>query len=157
MEHINFGIESIKISLGAFVAMLMDYLGVDYKYIVVLLVSMAVDTILGWLVAKHLGDWKSSKARWGFIGKVVELMFVAMLYLLDWCFNINVLAHTGITYFIICECASVVENVAKINSNIPQGLVEVLASVKTSLGSGIVKKAKKLLDNLSGSEEDNND
>lgn len=157
MENINFGIESIKIGLGAFVAMLMNYLGVDFRFVIVLLCSMAVDTVLGWLIALHNKEYKSSKARWGFVGKIVELMFVAMLYLLDWCFDINVLAHTGITYFILCECASVVENVAKINHNVPQGLVEVLTSFKAGIGGGIVKRAKEILDNLSGGKEDNND
>lgn len=155
MENINFGIEGIKIGAGAMVAMLMDYFGVDYKYIIVVLCSMAIDTVLGWLVAFKKGEFKSSKARWGFVGKIVELMFIAMLYLLDWCFEINFLAHTGITYFIICECASIVENVANINNNIPEGLVQALAALKTSVGSGIVKKAKEIIDNISKEDKGN--
>ena len=117
---------------------------------------MAIDTIIGWLVAKYNHDWQSSKARWGFIGKVVELMFVAMLYLLDWLFNLDSLKYIGITYFIICECASFVENVAKINNNIPDGLVEILKALKNSIGTNIVKWAKSALENATQHVNDRN-
>lgn len=154
MENFNTSIEVLKVSISAFVAYIIAHLGASYKYIVVLLVAMAIDTIMGWIVAKYKHQWQSSKARWGFVGKVVELMFVAMLYLLDWLFAIDTLKYIGITYFIICECASFVENVAKINNNIPEGLVELLKTLQSGVGTGIVKWAKKTLNKLTGGADD---
>lgn len=156
MENFNAGVEVIKVSVSAVVAYIMSHLGASYKYIVVLLFAMAIDTIMGWLVAKYNHNWKSSKARWGFVGKIVELMFVAMLYLLDWLFAMDTLKYIGITYFIICECASFVENVAKINNNIPAGLVEVLKTLQSSVGSNIVAWAKKTLDKVTGDDDNEN-
>jgi toxin secretion/phage lysis holin len=148
MENYNLAIETIKITTSTFIAWMLSHLGASYKSIVVLICFMSVDTIVGWAVAKYKGEWKSSKARWGFVGKIIELMFVAMLYLLDWMFAIDCLKYIGTYYFIICEGASFVENIAKINNNIPDGLVELLKAFQSSIGTNIVKWAKKTLDKL---------
>ena len=154
MENFNGFVEAAKIGISAIIAMIISHMGASYKHIFVLICFMAADTVIGWLVAKHLGQWKSSKARWGFVGKIVELMFVAMLYLLDWLFAMDQLKYIGIYYFIICEGASFVENIAKINHNIPAGLVELLKSFQNSVGSGVVKWVKKMLGNIAGGEDD---
>lgn len=154
MNNYDYAIEAVKIGTSTVAAWMLAHLGASYKHIVVLLCFMAADTVIGWLVAKYKGEWKSSKARWGFVGKIIELMFVAMLYLLDWLFAMNHLKYIGIYYFIICEGASFVENIAKINNNIPEGLVELLRAFQNSIGTNIVKWAKKTLDKITGGVDD---
>ena len=117
--------ETIKIILGILIASFVSHLGGTEKQLFVLLFLITIDTIAGWSVAKYNKEWTSSKARWGFMGKIVELMFIAMLYLLDWALELNILKYIGIYYFGICEIASVVESFSKINKDVPQGLVDV--------------------------------
>ena len=42
------------------------------------------------------------------------------------------------------------ENIAKINNNIPEGLVEVLKSLQKSAGTGVVKWVQKTVDKIIG-------
>ncbi len=145
MNNFNGDMECAKLVLSSVIAFIMSHFGTSVKPVVVLICFMAADTIIGWLVAKHLNVWQSSKARWGFAGKIVELMFVAMLYLLDWLFVTDCLKYIGIYYFIICEGASFVENIAKVNKNIPQGLAELLKAIKVSAGTSIVNYVKNMI------------
>lgn len=154
MEHYNTIIEGMKFTASALLAYFTSHLGASGTALMVLIYFMLVDTVFGWLVAKHKGEWKSSKARWGFVGKIVELIFVSLLFLLDWAFKIDMLKSIGIYYFIICECASIVENIAKINSNIPDGLVELLRTLQKSAGTGIVKWAQKMIERLTGGKNE---
>jgi phage-related holin len=57
-------------------------------------------------------------------------------------------------YFILCEGASIVENIVQyhLNDNVPEGLVEVLKKAKGSIVSEIVKKVKRLFDGGEGDE-----
>lgn len=150
MENYNAIIECVKVGMSAFATYLSVHLGASSTSLMVLLYFIGVDTLIGWLVAKHKGEWQSSKARWGFVGKIVELIFVSLLFLLDWAFNMDILKYIGIYYFIICEGASIVENIAKINNNIPEGLVEVLKSLQKSAGTGVVKWVQKTVDKIIG-------
>lgn len=154
MENCNITMEAFKVGSSTMIAYIVCRLGASWRHIAVLLAFMAADTLIGWLVAAHLGKWKSSVARWGFAGKIVELVFVAMLYLLDWLFGTDTLKYIGIYYFIICEGASFVENIAKVNKNIPKGLVDILKAAQSSAGSGIVKLVKKYMDKLGGDDDE---
>ena len=118
---------------------------------------MIVDTLFGWVKAKKLNKWKSVSARWGFIGKIIELMFVGVLYLLDAAFNITFLEYMGIFYFGACELASIVENYAEINGNLPEGTMEITEKIKFSIGTVIMQKLKKILNNFIDNDEEDND
>ena len=62
----------------------------------------------------------------GLFGKIIELIFIGVLYALDWALEVDYLKYFGIYYFGICEFASVLENLAEINNNVPEGLVELI-------------------------------
>lgn len=144
----DFSIESVKLSLGVFIAIVASHLGGTQRQVFVLLFLIGLDTVVGWIVAKKKRCWSSSKARWGFVGKIVELMFISMLYLIDWCLGCSFLKYVGIYYFGFCEVASVVESVAKLNSNVPQEAVEILMEFKKSFSNIIIKRIKVVLESL---------
>ena len=150
-------VESIKLFFSTLVASGVALIGVSFKYIIVLTLLMIIDTAFGWVKAKKIGKWKSGAARWGFIGKIIELMFVGVLYLLDAAFNITFLEYMGIFYFGACELASIVENYAEINENLPEGTIEITEKIKFSIGTVIMQKIKKILNSFIDNDEEDND
>ena len=148
--------ESIKLFFSTIIASGAALIGASFKYIVLLALLMAVDTIFGWVKAKKLNKWKSGAARWGFIGKIIELMFIGVLYMLDAAFGTDFLEYMGIFYFGACELASIVENYAEINGNLPEGTLEFIKKLQFSVGTAIMKKIKKVLNSLIGIDEEDN-
>lgn len=149
----NIKIETMKATITAGASMLALAIGDSYKHIAVLLLLMAVDTIIGWIKGIKLGNWKSSKARWGAVGKIVELLLIACLYGLDWVFAIDWLKYVGIYYFGICEIASMFENFAEMGGNVPSGTIELLKTIQYSVGSDIVKKIRKVFEKEEGNDD----
>ena len=139
-------LEIVKVTGSCALALAYKALGGSTKLFVVLCALMLVDTIFGWIKGFYLGNWKSKTARWGFAGKIVELMFIGVLYALDWAFGIDYLKYFGIYYFGICELASIIENLAAMNSNIPDGLVELIRKIQFSVGTAVVNKVKGIVD-----------
>lgn len=139
--------ETMKIIVGSAISSFIGLLGNNYRLVILLMVIMAVDTILGHLRAVHNKNWKSYNARWGFIGKLVEIILVALMYICEWTFNINWLVNVVVIYFLICEGASIVENIVQghLNENVPEALLEVLGKIKTNAVTSIVQKISKLL------------
>lgn len=153
----DINIESVKLFFSTAVATGISLIGSSFKYIIVLIALMAVDTIFGWVKGKKQGAWRSDIARWGFAGKIIELIFVGILYLLDWTFSTDFLKYAGIFYFGICEIASMVENYSEINGNLPDGVSDLIKKIKFSLGTSIVAAAKKFAGNFINSEDKKND
>lgn len=117
-------------------------IGSSFKYIAVLFFLIVIDTIFGWFRSSKLNQWNLASAKSGFIGKVIELIFIGVLYLLDWIFQTDFLKYMGIFYFGICEVASIVENYSKINGNLPEGISDVLNKAKSGIGNFAVCKIK---------------
>ena len=82
-------IEGLKIFISALIASGVSLFGASFKYILVLILLMAADTVFGWIRSRKNGTWKVSAAKSGFIGKIIELIFIGVLYLLDWIFQTN--------------------------------------------------------------------
>ena len=120
-------------------------LGGSAKIFIILCILMLVDTIFGWIKGIHNKNWSSKTARWGFSGKIIELIFIGVLYALDWALEVDYLKYFGIYYFGICEFASVLENLAEINNNVPEGLVELIKKTQFSIGTAIVNKVKDII------------
>ncbi len=141
-------IELIKLAIGSAVTTVLHSLGANYKIVVLLICFMAVDTLLGWLGAVKKGTWKSKNARWGAVGKLVELIIIALMYLCEWAFAIDWLISTVTLYFLLCEGASIVENIVNynLNENVPAGLVELLGKAKNNFVGIVLKKIKKLFE-----------
>ena len=150
-------IESVKGFMAAYIGIFAVIIGDSYKHILVLLLLMSVDTVIGWVKGFKLKKWKSNKARWGAVGKFVELMIIACLYGLDWVFETDVLKYIGIYYFGICEIASIFENFAEMGGNIPDGTVELLKEVQYSIGTQSVKKIKDAFEKVWGSDKNADD
>lgn len=128
----NLKYETAKITFSALSTAVLALLGSNYKLVVLLLVTMAIDTLFGHLRAIKDREWKSYNARWGLVGKLVELVLIALMYLCEWTFGIDWLVNVVVIYFIICEMASIAENVieGRLNKNIPTEALEFLNKMK---------------------------
>ncbi|MCI8806251.1 MAG: phage holin family protein [Clostridiales bacterium] len=147
-------VESIKLFFSGLIAGGASLIGTSFKYIIALIILMSVDTIFGWVKAKKLKKWKSGAARWGFIGKIIELIFIVVLYILDAAFETDFLKYVGIFYFGACELASIVENYAEINGNLPDGAVEVAEKVQFSIGTVVMRKIKNIIDSFINNDKE---
>lgn len=141
-------IELIKLAIGSAATTVLHSLGANYKIVVLLICFMAADTLLGWLGAIKRGNWNSKNARWGAVGKLVELIIIALMYLCEWAFAIDWLISTVTLYFLLCEGASIVENIVNnhLNDNIPAGLVDILEKAKKNFVSVVLKRIKRLFE-----------
>jgi len=141
--------ETIKLFFSAFLAAVANS---NYKYVLVLIILMTVDTIFGWVKGRKCKKWNSRAARWGAVGKIIELMFVGTLYVLDWVFGLDFLKHMGVFYFGVCELASIAENYAEINNNLPEAIPDILKKLQFSIGTVLVNKVKNAVGAMFGSK-----
>lgn len=140
--------ETLKLALSGVPAMLLSVLGSNYKLVILLIVTMTIDTLFGHLRAIKDKEWKSYDARWGLVGKLVELVLIALMYMCEWTFGIDWLVNVCVIYFIICEMASIAENIVKghLNDNVPAEAVEGLEKLK----SNFLTKFREWLKNFFG-------
>ena len=145
--------ETVKLTAGGITATVLKILGTNYKLVILLICLIASDTITGWLGAAKRHEWKSRNARWGAVGKLTELIIIALMYLCEWTFNVDWLIYTVTLYFIICEGASIAENIAKydLNENLPDELVGILGKLKNNAVGFVIHKIKNIF------EEDKNE
>lgn len=126
-------IEVLKVTFGTLSSAAIALLGENYKLVTLLVTLIILDTLLGNLWAKAENEWKSTIARKGIYSKLCELVLVALMYMCEWTFEINWLANAVIIYFSVCEGASVLENMGKFNSDVPQEAINFFAKVKQNL------------------------
>lgn len=141
-------IEVAKVTIGCVITTTLKCLGANYKIVLLLIAFMLVDTILGWIGSAKNGTWKSKNARWGAVGKLVELIIIALMYLCEWAFDVSWLISTITLYFLLCEGASIVENIVQyhLNDNIPEGIVDILGKAKNNFVGFVLKKIKGIFD-----------
>lgn len=132
-------LEKIKSFIVIAVAGFSSFFGATAKEFAVLFMLIGIDTVFGWIKSIKNKEFKSNTARIGFMGKIVELMLVGCAKLLDWLFGTNFLEYTSLYYFMICEVSSILENYSQINGNLPEGLIELLNSLKDNVASKIVR------------------
>ena len=76
--------------------------------------------------------------------------------MLDAAFEITFLEYMGIFYFGACELASIVENYAEINGNLPEGMLELIKKFQFSIGTAVMKKLKDVFNSLIGDDDGGN-
>lgn len=141
-------IETIKIYVGTFLEIIFSILGEFNKQIISLILLMIIDTIFGCIKVIKKDEWTFIKAKWGIAGKLVELILIVLLYILNWNFESDIIVYTGLYYFIWCEIASILENYADINGNLPKGFLEFLRKLQFNIGTTLTYKLKKFTDGL---------
>ncbi|MCI8804746.1 MAG: phage holin family protein [Clostridiales bacterium] len=141
-------IEGLKIFISALIASGVSLFGASFKYILVLILLMAADTVFGWIRSRKNGTWKVSAAKSGFIGKIIELIFIGVLYLLDWIFQTNLLKYMGVFYFGICETASIINNYCGINGNLPEGTEEIINKARLGFGNMVISRIKSVINSF---------
>lgn len=144
-------IEAFKITIGSLTSFAMCVFGQNYRLIIFLLAIMIVDTLTGHLRAIKDKSWTSFNARWGVIGKTIELVLIALLYLCEWTFELKGIVDVVIVYFMLCESASIIENVVKgrLNDNIPSEVIDILTKMK----SNAITSVKNWVKNTIGGED----
>lgn len=150
-------IEIIKLSISSFIGIMASFLGETYKHLMILVILMIIDTTFGWVKGFKHNNWTSKKAKWGVAGKIVELMLISLLYILNWIFNLNFIVYIGLYYFIAVEIASIIENYASINGNLPKGLVELLKKLQFNIGIAFVSKIRDIVDKIFNNKGDKNE
>ena len=136
--------EMLKVTISGIITAIISILGSNYKLVILLLVFMAADTLFGHLRAIKDSKWTSNNARWGMIGKLVELILIALMYVCEWTFGIDWLVNIIVLYFILCEGASIIENVIRgnLNQNVPKELLDILLKAKQNAVTTITKEIK---------------
>lgn len=122
--------ETIKLTFSSAASAVLALLGQNYKLVILLITLIIVDTISGNLWALTEGSWRSTIARKGLYSKLFELVLVALMYMCEWVFAINWLVNAVVLYFAVCEGASVLENISRFNSNVPQESLDFLSNMK---------------------------
>ena len=119
--------------------------------IILLIVLICMDMTTGVIKAVKKKQFASLVARWGFVTKFCELACVALFVLIDnalgtapWLRNI------ACVWFILCELASVLENLNYIGVMLPEGLINILVQAKQGFGISISRIIKKVLQEYLG-------
>lgn len=119
--------------------------------IILLIVLICMDMTTGVIKAVKKKQFASLVARWGFVTKFCELACVALFVLIDnalgtapWLRNI------ACVWFILCELASVLENLTHIGVVLPEGLINILVQAKQGFGISISRIIKKVLQEYLG-------
>ena len=143
----NEKVEAAKITISSLLAIFItaaeEYISI--KLIFLLLLLMFFDTLMGWAKARKAGEWESFKARWGILGKVFELSFVAIAHGLDWILGTEILMQAFIVYFCLVEIGSLMENAHAIGVPIPKEAVGMAINSKHFFGWFFVERLKEFI------------
>lgn len=150
-------IEISKLSFSTITGVFASFFGSTKKHIILLLILMCIDTIFGWVKGFKNREWTSKKAKWGIGGKIVELILISLLYFLNWVFKVEFIVYIGLYYFMAVEIASIFENYAEINGNLPKGFVDLLKKLQFSVGTLIVSKITNFIDKIIKNGDDKNE
>lgn len=151
MEHIKL-IKSIGAGIGAFLS---AKLGLLYIVLPFLLVVMVVDYITGLTASKKECKTNSKTGMWGIVKKLMYGVEVLVGITVDWLI-LNITETIGIevptvTFFgllvaiwlIINELISILENLIRLETPMPQFLVNIVSSFKVAVeksGDNLVNK-----------------
>lgn len=149
-------IEGAKITLASFLGIFASFFGTTQKHLILLIILMSIDTIFGWVKGFKKENWTSKRAKWGIAGKIVELMLICLLYFLNWVFKVEFIVYIGLYYFMAVEIASIFENYAEINGNLPKGFVELLKKLQFNIGTLAIQKITDFIDKIFNNGDDEN-
>lgn len=151
MEHIKL-IKSIAAGVGAFLS---AKLGLLYIVLPFLLVVMVIDYITGLTASKKECKTNSKTGMWGIVKKLMYGVEVLVGITVDWLI-LNITETIGIevptvTFFgllvaiwlIINELISILENLIRLETPMPQFLVKIVSSFKVAVeksGDNLVNK-----------------
>lgn len=143
MENITY----IKGIIAAVAAFFSAKLGILGPMLLVLIGVMIVDYLTGMTASRKEGKINSKKGMWGIIKKLMYVVVVAVGMLMDWLILTtaeSIGAHIPIqTFFgllvaiwlIINELISILENLTRIGTPMPDFLVRLVKSFKVSVES----------------------
>lgn len=103
----------------------------DFNLIIVLLILMFIDIITG--VMKGISNQKlwSRKSLFGFARKILVLLIIVVANLIDYTLNLqNMLLLATVSFYILNEILSIIENSAELGLPIPKEITEKLAVMR---------------------------
>lgn len=136
----------MKVAIALVGGMAVNLLGGYDELLKVFIMSVIIDFIMGILSSIKKKQFSSTVARWGFVGKLLYFMIIALCVQLD---NVmgkdDLIRNVAIVWFLICECASILENAANLGMPLPKGLIDVLVQAKNSFSIRIIDVVKKMV------------
>nr|DAY47691.1 MAG TPA: holin [Caudoviricetes sp.] len=153
MEHVN----TFKAALSAFCAALTALWGWFGWLVIAWIACMAIDYATGSCAALRAGKWSSQAARdgiWHKLGAVVAVIVAGILDMLigsiithfpgmSLPFTYEVfLCPLVVTWYILTECGSIIENAGALGANIPDWLTKAIAVLKTTVDGSADKPDK---------------
>lgn len=148
MDNINTLSKVIKGGFVLISAFLADKLGILYPVLLVLLISMIADYISGMIASKYealntsSGGWSSKKGLQGIFKKIGYLLAIGCAVIVDYLIykcavqiGVNMPANTffGLfvsIWFILNELLSILENVGRAGTPLPDFLKNIIAILK---------------------------
>lgn len=148
--------------LSALLATVSAKLGILGPLLLALTVVMVVDYITGMMAAKTEGVISSSKGMWGIFKKILYIIVVGVGMLMDWLI-LQVATQLGVTiplttffgilvalWLIINELISILENLTRIGTPMPEFLVRIVKHFKVVVEA----KGDNMTDKIEESKEE---
>lgn len=117
--------------------------------------AMALDYISGTMAACKLGQWCSARAREGLWHKAGSMIAVVVAWIADLVMGIacqylpigyswpGMILPLALSWYIITELGSIVENVVKMGANVPGWLIKLLKASTKAMDAAGEQAAKK--------------
>lgn len=122
--------EKISVAFGAIAGVASYFLGGFDTAISVFATVLIIDTLTGMLKAWNLGEYESKKFRNGFIRKIGYIIGVILTVQLDILVKDNgVLRDIVLTFFIVNEMLSIVENLGAMGVTFPAQITSAIKSL----------------------------
>lgn len=131
-------------------------LGILVPILMLLIFAMIIDYATGMLAAKYEGVIQSRRGMWGIVKKLLYGVAVAVALMVDWTI-VNVAGALGIVipitvffsvivaiWFVINECISILENLIKMEVELPDFLQKIAINFKVA----VEKKGNKMAENI---------
>ncbi|WP_297637258.1 phage holin family protein [uncultured Clostridium sp.] len=131
-------------------------LGILVPILMLLIFAMIIDYTTGMLAAKYEGVIQSRRGMWGIVKKLLYGVAVAVALMVDWTI-VNVAGALGIVipitvffsvivaiWFVINECISILENLIKMEVELPDFLQKIAINFKVA----VEKKGNKMAENI---------
>lgn len=122
--------EKLSMGLGVIMGILSYFLGGFDSLLSVFATILVVDTVTGMLKALNLGEYQSSKFRQGFFKKSGYLLGVILAVQVDLLLQSNgVLRDTVLTFFVVNEAFSILENLGQMGVQFPSAFTSALKAL----------------------------
>ena len=111
--------------------MIQEFIGIDWKYFILLLIIMGVDIVTGIMKAIKQGNLITKTAWIGYAKKVGVFCIIIVASVIDQILGLSgAMAYTTVLFYIATEGLSIVENLAELGVSMPKGILDKLKVIQ---------------------------